>query len=127
MLLRQFGRSDFQRQLSTRQREEFWKETCTKGHVQHVPLETVTAAWRSFVAGQSQHSGLAINSEVDPGYVSVGVTYNRRIQAAHTAPARSLLKRLLQLYRRGFPDEELFLLDVLKLCEPPQTNGRPDD
>jgi len=115
-LLRQFGRSRFQRTLAPAQREEFWRETCKKGQIPHVPLAAVTEAWRRFVAGQSEHSGLALNGEIDPSFVSVGVTYHRRIQAAHTAPARSLLKHLLLLYRQAFKDEELFLLEVLDLC-----------
>lgn len=129
-LLRDFGRNEYQRGLNEAQREKFWAETCRQGRVPPVPLSVVTEAWRRFVTAQSRHSGLAVNAEVDTKYVSVGVTYHRRIQAAHTTPLRSLLKRLLTLHRKCFSDEELFLLDVLALCGPEQSaasSQQPDD
>jgi hypothetical protein len=109
-LLRTFGRNEMQRRASDTQRNEFWRMVCqsTPG-VPFVPHEEVVAAWKKFITGNAVDSGLALNGDIDPSYVSVGVTYKRKMVAAHTTRMKPLIKRLLSIYSKAFGTRAEFL------------------
>lgn len=115
-LLKQFGRSSMQKKATARMREELWTMCCHGAKLPVVPLEDCKAAWKDYITGESRYSGLAVNGDIDPNYVSVGFTYQRRTTAAHTTRTEALLKRLLKIYRRTFRDHDAFLRRMETLC-----------
>ncbi len=108
-LLREFGRNTFQQKLSDREREMMWQLSCRQGGVAVLPQEVVVEAWKEYVGGVSKRSNLAINGDIDPELVTVGVTYDELLTASHTSPMRPLLGRLLQIWRKAFASDEEFL------------------
>lgn len=114
-LLKEFGRNTLQQQLGDREREMMWSLSCRQGGVTVLPHEIVVDAWKDYVGGVSQRSGLAINGDIDPEHVTIGVTYDNLLTASHTARTRPLLSRLLQIWRRSFSTDEEFLLAAQKL------------
>lgn len=125
-VLQQFGRNDVGRRLKGRAREALWRQALGFARLPYIPLKEVHASWLVFVEGSSSHSGLVVNGDIDPSYVSVGVTYHGVIGEAHTTKITALLKKLLAIYARRFRDPETFYRAVLDLCPKP-TRGGPDD
>jgi hypothetical protein len=117
-LLQTFGRNPLQKKANDAQREEFWRMICDSApRVEYVPHDQVVTAWREFITANAQESGLAINGDIDPNYVSIGVTYKRKMAAAHTTRTRPLLKRLLQIYMGAFDNRAAFLDQMEELCK----------
>jgi len=124
-LLRTFGRNELQRKASDSQREEFWRMICQSAPgVHYVPHEQVVSAWKEFITGNSQESGLAINGDIDSNYVSVGVTYHRKMAAAHTTRMKPLLNRLLRIYLQAFQNKAEFLNAMEEICK--EVVGAPE-
>ena len=117
-LLRTFGRNELQRRATDTQRNEFWRMVCeSTPNVEYVPHEVVVSAWKKYITANSEDSGLALNGDVDANYVSVGITYKRKMFAAHTTPVRSLIKRLMSLHMRAFDNRVDFLDAMETLCK----------
>lgn len=108
-LLKEFGRNTLQQKLGDREREMMWALSCRQGNVAVIPQEVVVDAWKDYVGGVSQRSGLAINGDINPEYVTVGVTFDNLLTASHTTRTRPLLDRLLKIWRQGFSSDEEFL------------------
>ncbi len=117
-VLRQFGRSNFQRQMTATDRDTLWRMACQQARIAPLPLDTVVAEWHRFIQGSSAESGLAMNGDIDPAYVTIGVLHRGLVQAAHTMPTRNLLIEALRIHARTFSDREAFLTDVLRCCQP---------
>jgi hypothetical protein len=81
-----------------------------------VPHAIVVDAWRRFATGTSDRSGVAIASDVDPQFVSIGITYDKKLFAGHTTSTRNTLNRLVRIFSRCFPDKEAFLAEMHKIC-----------
>lgn len=108
-LLKEFGRNTLQQRLSDRERAMLWQISCKQAHVPLIPQDVVIEAWKEYVGGVSRRSGIAINGDVDPEYTTVGVTFDNLLTAAHTTKTKSLLVRLLRIWRRAFDSEADFL------------------
>jgi len=115
-LLRQFGQSDLQKTSTDDERERRWMMSCDQARLPRVPLANVKKEWVAFVSGSSRYAGLAVNGDIDPRWVSIGILYNGHLFAAHTVKSRVLLKKLLGIHARNFKDREAFLTSVLDLC-----------
>lgn len=128
-LLREFGRSELARQLREQRKKpgeptegenQLWAHSIQQSGLESVSLRDVVAAWKDYVEGSSNQSGLVVNGDVDPIYVSVGVTWRGVITAAHTTRTEALIRRLLEIYARSFPTPEAFYLRLLELCPKPK-------
>jgi hypothetical protein len=115
-LLQRFGRNARQKQLDDETRERFWELTCRMANLPHVEHAIVADAWRRFATATSDRSGVAIASDVDPQFVSIGITYDRKLFAGHTTSTRNTVARLLRIFSRCFPDKEVFLTEMHKIC-----------
>lgn len=121
--LKEFGRNGTARRLQGRRREFMWREALRYAGVPYVPFQEVYDSWRVFIEGSSAHSGVALNGDHDPDYVSVGVTYHGVVTAAHTTKTASMLRRLLEIYSWKFGTPEEFYFAVMDLCPKPKSEG----
>lgn len=106
-LLRNFGRWKLREKMSEEHERTTWEVACRTARLPVVSREEVVDAWRTFVTGESDRSSLAVNGDVDPNFVSIGVAWDGKLVAAHTTRTRALLRRVLSIFRRvSFSDEE---------------------
>ena len=126
-LLRQFGKNPVQKKADEEMREKLWHMCCQGGRVPYVPHGEVITAWKRFIAGESHYSGIAINGDVDPGYVSLAITFERRVVAAHTTKTPALIKRLLKIHSQTFESPEEFLEAMEKVCKRTVNRDTPEE
>ena len=117
LLLRQFGRNQYQKHATPEMREKLWEMVCQSSGVAYVEHTKVVNAWKDFITAQSAYSAIAINGEADPAYVSVGIAFKKKLVASHTGKMGPILQRILKLYARSFRTREEFLEDVERLCK----------
>lgn len=126
-LLKNFGRSAVQQNLSDKDKETLWRLSCQTARIAYVPLETAVSVWKDFIGGESSRSSLAINGDIDPNYTTLGVTFDRLLVATHTTTTRALLERVLKIWRRGFSSDEDFMESVRSISssslQPPKKKG----
>lgn len=115
-LLKNFGRSALQRDLSDKDKETLWKMSCQTAKLVYVPLETTIEVWKEFIGGESTRSHIAISGEIDPNYTTIGVTFDRALVATHTTTSRAILRKVLQIWRRSFGSEDEYMEAVRKLA-----------
>lgn len=126
-LLRIFGKNVLQKNVSDKERRTMWELACRSAKLAIVPHDDVVEKWRLFVAGESKDSSIAINGDIDPQFVTLGVTYKSKLVAGHTSTTQALLRRLLQIWRRAFDSDEAFLEAVEAVTRAsigPQTKKR---
>jgi hypothetical protein len=117
-LLKEFGRNQLAKRLRGDALEELWKTACTSARVPYVSRGDVVEAYKRFTVGQSAESNVALApDEVAPEFVAVGLTYKKKLFAAHTIRLEPLIFRLLKVYRNNFGTEEEFLRSVRKLAD----------
>lgn len=128
-LLQIFGRDGKQKKASPEVRATIWKMMCQGAGIPAIDHSKVVEEWKNYIAGESEHSGIAINGDIDPQFVSIGITYKKKITSAHTTPTASLLRRILGIYARAFPNKEQFLEQMESMCreaiEPKNTKSEP--
>lgn len=128
-VLKRFGRvaGVKQGQVTTEQRNQLWMAACQTAGLHFVPFDEVLATWRDFVVGKSDHSSIVMHPDVEPRWVTLGITYHRKIVAAHTVPTEPLLKRVLTVFMRQFKDKDAFLQQMEQICNevanPPPKKG----
>lgn len=115
-LLQSYGRNKLLRRLGEKERLELWRLTCESAGVPHVPRDAVVDRWKAFVSGESRDSSIAVNGDIDPAYVTVGITFREKLVAAHTTRTPALLRRLLRIFRKAHPDEAAYLEAVRELA-----------
>jgi len=121
-LLRQFGKNPMQKNADPQTREQLWMMCCQGANVPYVVHAQVVEEWKRFIAANAQYSGLAVNGDVNPQFLSIAVTYKKRMVAAHTTKTESLLKRILQIYSKTFKTPDEFLEKMEVMCR--ETVGR---
>lgn len=124
-LLREFGRSRLRQKVDEEQRREMWRLVCQGASVPYIPHERVVEEWKAFISGESEHSSLALNGDIDPGFTTVGFTYRSALVAAHTTRTRALLRRILGIFRKCFGSDDEYLeqarlLAVEAMAPPPR-------
>ncbi len=113
----EFGRSPLQKSATEDQREKLWQMMCDGAKVPRVPHSAVIEEWKKYVLGQSEVTGFAMQPTPDPSFISVGVTFKRRLMASHTMKTRVLLKALLKAFSTQFSKEGEFKAAVEAVLE----------
>jgi len=116
-LLHRFGRNKYQKSASKIEKDNLWKMSCEAARLPHVPWEQVLEHWKQFLAGQAEHSSLAINGDVDPHLVTVGVCHDKKLWGSHTTRTEKLLEKILEIYSRTFKTPEEFFDSMEKKCK----------
>ncbi len=124
-LLKEFGKNTLTMRISDKDKEVMWDLASRQARVQHLPREVVVEAWKRYVGGVSIRSGLAVNGDIDPEFTTVGVTYDNVLTASHTTKTRSLIEKLLRIWRRSFDSEERFLEAAERLTNRSLGQPRP--
>jgi hypothetical protein len=114
-LLQSFGKNKLQREHPDR-REQLWKILCESIHLSYIPHPDVVEAWMAYVAGESTQTNLAINGNIHPSRVVVGVLYQGRMAASHTTKTVPLLKKIAGIYRECFKNDNEFLEAMQQMC-----------
>ena len=100
---------------------------CQTAHLALVPREEVEEAWKKYVGGQSEHSSIAINGDIDPNFTTLGITYLGKLTSAHTTKTPALLKRVLLIWSKSFTDRIEFLNAAERLCKSIANKTFPED
>lgn len=115
-LLRVFGRNPNAKNMRSKEQDQLWNMMCQGAGVAPIERELAIEAWRKFVSGQSSHSSLAINGDIDPNFTTIGVSFNGAITAAHTTKTKKLLERVAFIWAKSFPSRNAFLNAAQELC-----------
>ena len=126
-ILHNFGRSKLvqEKHDDLTFREEMWRMSCASARLPYVPHADVVAAWKQFIVGHHGDSSLALSGDVDPHFISLGVAFQHKLVAAHTLRTRTLLRQVLSIYARAFPEGNDFLAEVQGLCQEVLTSNEP--
>jgi hypothetical protein len=116
-LLRAYGRHELPERISRREQEKLWEMMCQSAGVPFAPREEVEQAWKTYIAGQAEHSSVAINGDINPRYTTLGVAYHGKITAAHTIKTPALLKRVLLIWAKSFGNRTEFLNAAERMCK----------
>lgn len=116
-LLRAYGRNHLAKKVSKREAEKLWEIACNTAQIAYVPREQVEEEWKRYIAGQSNYSAIAINGDIDPKFVTLGITYVGVHHSSHTLRTMALLKRVLLIWARCFPNRSAFLSAAERLCQ----------
>lgn len=115
-LLHRFGRNRYQK-FAKSEKDHLWKLACEAARLPYLPWEEVLEHWKQFIAGQAEHSSLAINGDIDPHLVTVGVCHDKKLWGSHTTRTEKLLEKILEIYSRTFRTEAEFLDSIEKKCK----------
>jgi hypothetical protein len=115
-LLREYGRNDLPNRISPREQKRLWEMMCQSAGLPIVERERVVEAWKTYIGGQSEHSNIAINGDIDPRFTTLGITYLGKLTAAHTTKTPALLKRVLKIFAKSFSSRAEFLDAAERMC-----------
>lgn len=114
-LLQSFGRNKMQHD-HPESREQLWRMVCEGVRLPYIPHPEVVEAWMAYVAGDSMRTSLAVNGNVHPSRVIIGVLYDGKMAAAHTTQTQALLRRICGIFRQCFKSDEEFLEAMQQMC-----------
>jgi hypothetical protein len=86
-----------------------WEMACQSAGLPVVPRDAVIGYWKQYIGGQSRHSSIAINGDIDPKYTTLGIAWEGKLTAAHTTRTTSLLERVLIIFAKCFSSRAEFL------------------
>ena len=115
-LLRVFGRNPNAKNMRKKEQDQLWAMMCQGANLPPVDRELTIDAWKRYVSGQSTHSSIAINGDIDPNFTTLGVSYGGAITAAHTTRTSKLLERVIKIWAKSFPSRDAFLNAAQGLC-----------
>lgn len=116
-LLREYGRNPLAQKISKREQEKLWELLCTTARVQFIPRELVEEEWKRYISGKSEHSGLAINGDIDPEFTTIAFSHHQRLTAGHTTRTTKLLDKILEIFARNHSTKDAFLDAVEFKCK----------
>ena len=126
-LLKEYGRNDLPGRINVQEQRRLWEMMCQSAGLPHADREQVVEAWKTFIGGQSEHSSIAINGDIDPSYTTLGITYLGRLIAAHTTKTPALLGRVMEIFARSFDSRADFLNAAERLCHKVTTKVFPSE
>jgi len=111
-----FGRNPRAKNMRKKEQDQLWDMMCQGANLPPVDRELTIDAWKQYVSGQSKHSSIAINGDIDPNFTTLGVSYAGTITAAHTTRTKKLLERVTTIWAKGFRSRNDFLNAAQELC-----------
>lgn len=115
-LLKVFGRNPKTKTMKKKEQDQLWLMMCQSAGVPMVEREVTIHVWKDFVKGESKHSSIVINGDIDPNLTTLGVAFKGKISSAHTTKTKSLVGRVIQIWARSFSSRTDFLNAAQELC-----------
>jgi hypothetical protein len=115
-LLRRFGRSQIQRDATIENKRQLWQLSCRAANITPLTYDEVVDQWRKVTTADSKETGIALGETIDPGFISIAITYQRFAIAGHTTHESVLLKSLLAIIRRRCKSDDEFLQTIDRIA-----------